>query len=125
MPAHNERDTLGDLLKFEAPQLYSRDIGTLAAGQALNLGAVLAKRTSDGKLLALDPAASDGSEIAIGVLAIDCDATLIDRDDALHIARHAIVARTALIWPAAITLAQKAAAQAQLEARGIVVRDAA
>jgi hypothetical protein len=125
MPALNERDTLGNLLKYEAPQLYSRDIGTLAAGQNLNLGTVLAKRTSDGKWLALDPAASDGSEIALGVLAIDCDATLIDRDDALVIARHAIVARTALRWPAAITLAQKATAQAQLEARGILVRDAA
>ena len=125
MPALNERDTLGDLLKYEASQLYSRDIGTLAAGQTLPLGTVLAKRASDGKWLVRDPAASDGSEIAAGILATDCDATLIDRDDALVITRHAIVARTALRWPAAITLAQKAAAQAQLDARGIVVRDAA
>jgi hypothetical protein len=125
MPAIHSRNTLGDLLKFEGPQLYSRDTGTLAAGQNLSLGTVLARRTSDGKLLAVDPAASDGSEVAVSVLAADCDATLIDRDDALVIARLAIVARSALLWPAGITLAQKAAALGQLDARGILVRDAA
>ena len=32
---------LGDLLKFEAPNLYSRDRVTVAAGQNLPLGTVL------------------------------------------------------------------------------------
>ena len=60
---------------------------------------MLGRNTADGKLHALDPAATDGTEIAIGVLATDTDATLIDREDAILIARHAIVARHALIWP--------------------------
>lgn len=125
MPVITHRNTLGDLLKFEAPQLYSREVGTLAAGQALMLGTVIARRSSDGKLVALDPAASDGSDLAVGVLAFDCDATLIDRDDALFIARHAIVARNSLLWPDAISPVQKATAQAQLAALGILARDAA
>ena len=56
---------------------------------------------------------------------MDTDATLIDRDDAIAVARHAIVARNALIWPAGITAPQKAAAEAQLVALGILVRDSA
>ena len=34
-----------------------------------------------------------------------CDAALIDREDGLMVARHAIVADHALTWPAAITVA--------------------
>ena len=82
-------------------------------------------KTADGKLYALAPAATDGTETAVRVLATDTDATLIDRDDAIAVARHAIVARNALIWPAGITAPQKAAAEAQLVAIGILVRDAA
>lgn len=125
MPSITQSKTLGDLLKYEASSLYSREAATIAAGQNLQLGAVLGRKTADGKLYALDPAATDGTETAVGVLATDTDATLIDRDDAILIARHAIVAKSALIWPAGITAPQKAAAEAQLVALGILVRDAA
>lgn len=125
MPAITQSKNLGDLLKYEAPNLYSREAATVAAGQNLQLGTVLGRKTADGKLYALAPAATDGTETAIGVLATDTDATLIDREDALLIARHAIVARNGLIWPAGITAPQKAAAEAQLTALGILVRDSA
>lgn len=125
MPAITQAKNLGDLLKYEAPNLYSREAVTVAAGQNLALGTVLGKKSADGKLYALAPTASDGTETAVGVLATDTDATLIDRDDAILIARHAIVARGALIWPAGITAPQKAAAEVQLMALGILVRDAA
>lgn len=59
------------------------------------------------------------------MLAADVDATLIDREDALLISRHAIVANHALAWPVAITSTEKTAAIAQLEARGVIVRTAA
>jgi hypothetical protein len=55
----------------------------------------------------------------------DVDATLIDREDAILIARHAIVARGALVWPTGITAAQKATAIAQLTDLGVLVRDSA
>lgn len=125
MPSITQAKNLGDLLKYEAPNLYSREAVTVASGQNLQLGTVLGKKTADGKLYALAPNATDGTETAVGVLAADTDATLIDRDDAIMIARHAIVARSALIWPSGITAPQKAAAEAQLIALGILVRDAA
>jgi hypothetical protein len=125
MPTLTQAPNLGDLLKYEAPNLYSREQATVAAGQNLPLGAVVGRVTATSKLKALDPAAGDGSEVAVGVLALAVDATLIDREDAILIARHAIVARNALTWPTGITTAQQLAAIAQLEARGIVVRDSA
>jgi hypothetical protein len=124
MPTITQSKNLGDLLKYEAPNLYSRDTATVSSGQNLQLGTVLGRKTADGKLYALNPSASDGTQTAVGVLATDTDATLIDRD-AILIARHAIVARKALIWPSGITAPQKAAAEAQLAAIGVLVRDAA
>jgi hypothetical protein len=125
MPAIQEPNNLGDLLKYEAPNLYSRDVATVAAGQNLVLGTVVGRETATAKLKALDPIATDGTAVAAGVLAVDTDATLTDRDDALLIARHAIVARSTLVWPAGITPAEQAAAITQLETRGVLVRTSA
>lgn len=125
MPAIVCPRTLGELLKYEGPNLYSREAGTLAAGHNLTLGTVLGRKAEDRKLYPLDPAATDGTEVAVGVLAFDCDAMLMDRDDAVYIAREAIVARGALGWPQGITPAALAAAIAQLDARGILIRDSA
>jgi hypothetical protein len=122
MPVITESQNLGDLLKYEAPNLYSRESVTVAAGQNLKLGSVLGQASGDGKFHALNPAATDGTEIAVGVLANDTDASLIDRDDAILIARHAILARHALIWPEGITVAQKAVIQTQLQGLGVLVR---
>jgi hypothetical protein len=113
---------LGDLLKYEAPNLYSRDQVTVGAGQNLLLGTVVGLVTATAKLKQIDPSATDGSQYAAGVLMQGVDATLIDRDDGLMLARHAIVADHALAWPAAITTAEKQAAIAQLKSLGILVR---
>ena len=120
-----EPNNLGDLLKYEAPNRYSRDVATIAAGQNLPLGTVLGRNASDGKHYAIDPEAIDGTESAVGVLAHAIDATQADRPDAILIARHAIVAKTALIWPIDLSEEQRTACEAQLAARGIVVRESA
>ncbi len=125
MPVIVQTNNLGDVLKYEAPNLYSREAVVVAAGQNLAIGTVLGRKAADGKLHALAPAATDGTETAFGVLATDTDATLIDREDAILVARHAIVARNGLIWPAGITAPQKAIAEAQLTDIGILVRDGA
>ncbi|WP_020406551.1 head decoration protein [Hahella ganghwensis] len=125
MPVLQEPNNLGDLLKYEAPNLYSRDLATVAAGQQLSLGTVVGLESATNKLHALDPTATDGTEVAIGVLATDVDATLIDVDDALLIARHAIVASAAIIWPAGITAAEQATAISQLKTLGVLIRAAA
>ncbi|WLQ14291.1 head decoration protein [Hahella aquimaris] len=123
MPAIHEANNLGDLLKFEAPNLYSRDVASVAVGQKLALGAVVSL-DAEGRLKALTPAA-EGGDTAVGVLAVSIDATSAERHDALFIARHAVVASDALIWPSDITPEQKAAAIAQLKARGLLVRASA
>jgi len=122
MPVITEGLNLGDLLKYEAPNLYSRDQITVGAGQNLPLGTVVGLVTATGKLKQIDPSATDGSQYAAGVLMQAVDATLIDRDDGLMLARHAIVADHALAWPAAITSAEKLAAIAQLKSLGVLVR---
>ena len=124
MPTAIEPKNLGDLLKFEEESLYSRDEVTVAAGQTLTLGAVVGRNTTSGEVAALDPAATDGTEIAIGVMAEDVDATAAPTQ-AVMIARHALVARQALEWPTGITAEQIATALSQLESRGIVTREGA
>ncbi|QTD44977.1 head decoration protein [Ottowia testudinis] len=124
MPEITESLNLGDLLKYEAPNLYSRERVTVLAGQHLVLGTVVGVVTATGKCRALDPAATDGSQIAAGVLLQDCNASLAERDDGLMVARHAIVAHHALTWPKDITTEAKAAAMAQLKALGVLVRQA-
>ena len=116
---------LGDLLKVEAPNLYSRERTTVAAGQNLELGAVVGSITASGKTTRFDPGATDGSQVASGVLLEACDASLIDRDDALVVLRHAIVADSTLVWPVAIDAANKAAAVASLKALGVLIRQSA
>ena len=58
MSAIQETNNLGDLLKYEAPNLYSRDLATIAAGQNLLLGAVVGRDSTTGKLKELDPTAT-------------------------------------------------------------------
>ena len=124
MPVMTEGLNLGDLLKYEAPNLSSRDRVTVAAGQNLGLGTVVGIETATGKVKVIDPAATDGSEVAVGVLATSVDASLIDREDGILIARHAVVADHALTWPAGLAPAAKATALAQLKAAGVLVRHA-
>ena len=116
---------LGDLLKYEAPNLYSRDRVTVASGQNLPLGTVLGIVTASGKYKQIDPSAEDGTQVAAGVLLQACDATLIDRDDGLVVARHAVAAHHALAWPDAITTAEQLTAIAQLRALGALVPNGA
>ena len=125
MPTLTEPLNLGDLLKYEAPNLYSRDRVTVVSGQSLPLGTVVGIVTASGKFKQIDPSAEDGSQVAAGVLLQACDATLADRDDGLIVARHAIVADHALAWPDAITNSEKLTAIAQLKALGVLVRQGA
>ena len=124
MPVITEGLNLGDLLKYEAPNLYSRDQVTVAAGQNLVLGTVVGIDATTAKVKQIDPAATDGTEVAVGVLATSVDASLIDREDGILIARHAVVADHTLTWPAGIAPLDKAAAIAQLKAAGVLVRHA-
>ncbi|MFN7226854.1 MAG: head decoration protein [Holosporales bacterium] len=102
MPSLSESNYLGDLLKYEAPNLFSRESITVAAGANLSLGTVLGRVTASGKYVILAPAASDGSQTAAAVLLGDAAAASADAKG-LILARHGIVADHALVWPGSIT----------------------
>jgi hypothetical protein len=124
MPVQTESNYLGDWLKYEEDNLYSRDEVTVASGQSLATGTVIGVITASGKVTQLAPAASDGSETAAGVLLNPVDASAGDQPGVI-IARHAICSDKGLVWPASITGPQKAAAISQLKALGILVREGA
>lgn len=114
--------TLGDLLKYEEENLYSRDQVTVVNGQNLKLGTVIGRVSATQKVKALDPSATDGSEVAAGVVLQSIDASAAEKTNGLIVSRQAIVADHALVWPVAITTEEKTAAIAQLEAIGVLVR---
>ena len=124
MPVQTESNYLGDWLKFEEDNLYSRDVVTVASGQNLAAGTVVGIITASGKVTQLAPAASDGSQTAAGVLLNAVDASAGDKPGVI-IARHAICSAKGLVWPASITDPQKATAISQLKALGILVREGA
>jgi hypothetical protein len=122
----NEAPNLGDLLKYEEDSLrYSREVATVAAGQNLELGAVVARETASGKLKRLDPAASDGTEVATGILLLAVDASLMDVAGSLLLSRHAVVASSAVIWPVGISAPDQTAATDTLATLGILIRQSA
>lgn len=114
---------LSEVLKFEVHQDYSRDTGTALAGEAFELGQVIAEVTASGKLVVLDPAATDGSQTAVGVALQEVEAGTDDVEGVLYAARGSLVSASGLRWPAGIAAAAQAAAVAALVALGIVVRD--
>ena len=122
MSALVEPNSPGDLLKYEADALYSRERATFAAGPALALGTVVGAVTATGVLYPFTPEATDGTQSAIGVLLYDCAASQSDRPHAVILARHAMVAHHALVWPEGITAEQRHRAIAQLKSLGILVR---
>jgi hypothetical protein len=73
------------------------------------------------KYVQLAPTATDGSEVAAGILWDYCDASAADAS-APAITRMAEVKSASLTWPGSITAGQQATATAQLAALGIVLR---
>jgi Bacteriophage lambda head decoration protein D len=122
MPVLHEPVHLSDLLKYEAPNLYSRDEVVVASGQTLALGAVVGRVTATHEIVALDPTANDGREAVAGVLIEAVVTAPTERRRSVIVSRHALVFGGALVLPTTLTSEQTTAALAQLTALGIVVR---
>jgi hypothetical protein len=121
MSTITEKARTGDFLLSEANGSYSRDNEILGTGQNLQAGTVLGKVTASGKFVQLDPAATDGSEAAAGLLWAGANAT--DADVAIVVISRAAEAKTdELIWPTGIAEPDKTTAIAQLAELGIVLR---
>ncbi|AGJ98565.1 hypothetical protein wNo_01200 [Wolbachia endosymbiont of Drosophila simulans wNo] len=121
MSCISEQNNLGDLLKYEASSLYSRDQITVAKGQNIKLGTVVAKKTDDGFIRVLNPTGTDGTQTAVGVITTDIHSKDSDMKGVI-ITRSAMLADHAVVWPANITEEQKNAAIKQLEGQGIILR---
>lgn len=121
-PPQSEPNNLGDLLKFEADNLYSRDRVWVAPQQSLQLGQVVGRIADSDHIAVFDPAATDGREQAAGVAIAAITTLATPSPDGVIVARHATVADHALVWPASITPEQRLVATEQLRARGVLVR---
>lgn len=123
MKTFTEPNNLGDLLKYEADKNYCREVVTVAQGQNLKLGTILGMVEANDQVKAVfsDDEATDGSNIAVGVLLEDVDATS-EAKKSLMVARDAIVSSACVIFPAEATSDQKKKIIKDLEARGLVIR---
>lgn len=125
MIVKTEGNNLGDLLKYEAPNLYSREEVTLTKGMHLKLGAVVGWLPNKNNIISLfNPSDASNAQIAGGVLITDVDATEKDTKCVI-VARDAIVSEAAVIWEAKVTEAQKTKGIESLKAQGILVRKGA
>ena len=117
-------NTVGQFVKYEGPQNYSRDDVIVASGNNLAAGTVVGIITASGKIKAYDNDASDGTQTAVGVLVAGVDATSADIPGVI-VRRHAIVAKESLVWGAGVTTqGEKDAAYVDLEAAGVLCRTA-
>jgi hypothetical protein len=92
------------------------------AGDSFSFAVTLSGPAS-GKVVPLNPAATDGSQNAIGVI-VDRQTVPASSDVKVVVAeREAILLSDGVIWPAGITSDQQAAAIAQLAAVNILVRN--
>ena len=119
-----ENERIGALLKYELDKNYSREVVTIAKGQNLKMGTVLGKIKTDDtyKIVSIAEEESDGSDVAVGILLQNIDATTM-ATKALILSRIGIVVRDKIIYPDSASEDQKKSILAQLETRGIITRE--
>lgn len=92
-------------------------------GDSFTVTLTQAAGANDGKVKAWDPTATDGSQVLWGFAANDVTAADgIDNTGGFAIRREAILRDGGIIWPAGLSAANKAAAVAAADLRGIVIR---
>ncbi len=120
MPVLIEGKYKSDWFVWEAEHEYSRAIVIVDSG-TYETGTVLGMLSGTGHYVSLDPAASDGSQVAAGILLHDVDASAGETETVI-INDQALVVFDELAWPDGITEAEQQTAEAQLEAINIKER---
>lgn len=112
-----------EFVMSEANRMRSRDVITIVSGAGVVApGTVLGKITASGKYQPSAIGAIDGSEVAVAINMYEVDATAADAE-VTAIVRDAEVNKNILTYHAdRDQAAEKAAADAELAAQGIVVR---
>jgi len=121
MPVLTEGPHKGEFVVSEGNGSISREVVTILNGRTLKPGTVLGKVTTSGKYRDLDPAGSDGSEVAAAILYDAADASAGDVK-AVAIVRLAEVNAAEITWPDGITDNQKQTALGQLASANIIAR---
>ncbi len=121
MPTLTESVHTGEFLVSEGNNTLSREQIELAANLTLFSGTVLGKNTATDVYRPLDVDASDGSQMAAGLL-YNNTTTGATGGEAVLIARSAEVDQSLLIWADAITDEQQATAIGELAAMDILLR---
>ncbi len=116
--------TLDSVLRYEQDKNYSREEGTIAAGNSVSVGQVLGMVTASGKYAVLDPAAEDGSDAAVAISYADYEASSADVAGVV-IVRGVGVLSSGLVWGDDVTAEQKTTALAELKALGIITLEEA
>lgn len=136
---YQKSPNISALVKKEIDPEITRDVGTLLAGaggsaREISMGQFVGRIVGTtevpagdklGKLVAWDPAATDGSQVIHGICLKDCEAPSgADLVGGLLSARRfSVLSAGAVKWPATITEAQKTAAIADIEDRlGLILR---
>jgi hypothetical protein len=109
-----------EFLLSEATGERSREVVTITGSAAFSAGTVLGKITATGKYTQHDESASNGTESAVAVLAVDVDATTDARG--LVFVRDCEVSDEILIMPDGIESGDRADAIASLAASGVIAR---
>jgi hypothetical protein len=120
-----EGKNLADVLNWEIDKNYCREVVTVASGQNLKLGAVVGIVTATGaaKIVSLDPEEEDGSDVAVGVVLENVNATS-GAKKAVIVTRIATILADGIVFPNGATDAQKKKITKDFDARGILIRKA-
>jgi Bacteriophage lambda head decoration protein D len=122
MTTYTQKRTPGEYIMSGADGGICEDVATLTASQgALEVGTVLARVTSTGHLIVLNPAASTGAETAVAVLHTAV-ANVAATQQVVATARLRQVREADLVFPSGISAPNKALAIANLAKQFIIVR---
>lgn len=122
MTTFTETSHAGEHILSEGNGDISRENITVLSGQNLVAGAVLGIVTASGKYAEYDNAASDGTEVAAGVLFEAVDASAADAPGVANV-RNCEVYLAGLTWEAGQDQAAQDAGVADLKALNVIVRD--
>lgn len=122
MNVFEEKDNIGDIIRYEVNRNYTRETVVIKAGQKLEAGSLLGKVTDDSKCTLPTTGEDDGSKRVVGVLLKGVDATTGDREGVILCRGPAIIIENSLKYDKKATEEDVLGYTKDLENLGILVR---
>lgn len=117
-----EKDNTGDIVRYEVDQNYTRETIIVKAGQQLEAGALLRKRSEDSKYTLPSIGEDDGTKKVLGVLLKRVDASAEDQEAVMLCRGPAIIIENALKYNSSASEEDVLGYVKDLENLGILVR---